>query len=176
MRLRQRLAEEPLSRSGVAPDGEQEVDGLAEAIDRAIQVGPDTFDLDVRLVHPPGTGAWAQVLSHSSFQCRGVGLDPTEQRRVIHPDATVRQHRREVTVADRERQIPSQRPENDLRREVPPFEPAVPPHRYHPSAAAHRLLPHCGAFWRIATEPQNVRAARRSAQLSSMTCSGDLFS
>jgi hypothetical protein len=43
-------------RGGVASDGEQEVDGLAEAVDGAIQVGPDALDLDVRLVDPPGTG------------------------------------------------------------------------------------------------------------------------
>jgi hypothetical protein len=51
---------------------------------RRTQVGPDTFDLDALLIHPPGTGARAQG-------CRGVGLDPTEQRRVIHPDAMDRQ-------------------------------------------------------------------------------------
>ena len=51
--LAQRLAEEPLRRRGVPPGRKQEVNGLAAAVDRSIQVGPAALDLDVGLIDPP---------------------------------------------------------------------------------------------------------------------------
>ena len=41
---------------------------------------------------------------------------------MIHRDATVLQHQFEITVADREHQIPSDRPQDHLGRELPAFE------------------------------------------------------
>ncbi len=49
VRLGQRLAEEAFGGRGVSLCRQQEVNGLAEAVDRAIQLGPDTLDLDVGL-------------------------------------------------------------------------------------------------------------------------------
>src|ERR1700712_1349280 len=50
MRLGQRLAEEPLRRSRIPLRRQQEVDRLAAAVDRAVEIGPGTLDLDVGLV------------------------------------------------------------------------------------------------------------------------------
>src|SRR4051794_5578939 len=53
MRLPQRFAEEPLRRLRIPLGREQEVDGLAAAVDRPIQVGPAALHLDVGLIHAP---------------------------------------------------------------------------------------------------------------------------
>ncbi len=110
VRLGQRLAEEPLGRIGISPGGQQEVDGLAEAVDRAIQVGPGTLDLDIRLVDPPRSGAWPQVAPDALFELGGIGLHPPEQGGVVDRDTPVRQHGGEIAIADREGQIPPQCP------------------------------------------------------------------
>src|ERR1700738_3366812 len=58
MDLCQGLAEKSFGGWGVPPNGEQRVDRLTEAGHGAIQVSPVAFDLDGRLVHAPGAGAW----------------------------------------------------------------------------------------------------------------------
>ncbi len=82
-----------------------EVDGLTEAVDRAIQVGPDTFYLDTRLVYPPRAGAWTQMSPDPLFQRSSVGLNPAIQSGMVDRDAAVRQHQNKIAVADREGQI-----------------------------------------------------------------------
>jgi hypothetical protein len=42
--------------------------------------------------------------------------------RVIHRDATIGEHALEIAIADGELQIPMDRPQNDLRRELPNLE------------------------------------------------------
>ena len=54
-----------------------------------------------------------------------VGLHPAKHRRVVHDEATIGQYGGEVTVADRERQIPPQSPQDHLGREVPALEQLV---------------------------------------------------
>lgn len=82
-------------------------------------LGP--LDLDVCLVHPPGTGAWPQVAPDPVLKPGGIGLHPTEQGGVIDRDAPVRQHGREIAIADWKRQILAQCPQDHLRREVSPL-------------------------------------------------------
>ena len=67
-------------------------------------------------------GARLQMSPDPLLQRRGVSLHPAEQSRMVDHYAAVRQHRGQVAVADRERQIPAQRPQDHLGREVPPSE------------------------------------------------------
>jgi hypothetical protein len=59
------------------------------------------------------------------FGC--VGLDPAEDGGVVDLYATVQQHELEISIADREHQIPSDRPQDHLSGELPPFEGPVLP-------------------------------------------------
>jgi hypothetical protein len=51
-----------------------------------------------------------------------IGLDPAEQGRVIHLHTTIREHALEVAIADWELEIPADRPQDDLRRELTTLE------------------------------------------------------
>src|SRR5882757_954399 len=54
VRLRERLAEEPLRRSRIAPCSQQEVDRLPAAVHRPIEIHPTSLHPDIGLVNPPG--------------------------------------------------------------------------------------------------------------------------
>src|SRR5215210_9560604 len=56
------------------------------------------------------------------LQLRRINLDPTEEGRVVDRDPTVLQHQFEITVADREHQIPAHGPQDYLGRELPALE------------------------------------------------------
>src|SRR3954451_13993449 len=51
-----------------------------------------------------------------------MGLDAAGDGRVVHLDATVLEHQLEIAIADREHQIPSDRPQDHLGRELPALE------------------------------------------------------
>jgi hypothetical protein len=55
-------------------------------------------------------------------------LDPPEDGGVIHLHDAVLQHELEIVVADREHQIPSDRPQNHLSGELPTFESPILPY------------------------------------------------
>src|SRR4051794_25618741 len=50
-----------------------------------------------------------------------ISLDPAEKGRVVHRDTAVLQHQLEITVADREHQVPAHGPQDHLGRELPPL-------------------------------------------------------
>ena len=58
----------------------------------------------------------------------GIGLDPTEDRRVVDLDAAVEEHQFEIAVADGKHQIPTNRPQDHLGGELPPLEAVAPIH------------------------------------------------
>ena len=58
----------------------------------------------------------------SLFKLHCVGLDPSEDRRVVDLDSAVEEHEFQIAVADREHQIPSHGPKDRLSRELPPLE------------------------------------------------------
>src|ERR1700729_3469696 len=99
-----------------------------------------------RFVHPPGAVAHSQMRADSLFKLRCVGLDPSEDRRVVDLDAAIEQHEFQIAVADREHQIPSHGPKDRLSCELPPLEtitqthtdarPIVPPQSYGKSASS----------------------------------------
>src|SRR3712207_6873091 len=53
------------------------------------------------------------------LQFREVGLDPAEEGGVVHVHAAVGEHQLEVAVADREHQVPPDRPQDHLGGELP---------------------------------------------------------
>src|SRR4051812_29400058 len=97
---------------------EQEVDRLASAVDRSVQVAPLPADPDVRLVNVPRPAARTQVAAHPFFEFRGEALNPAVHGRVIHRDAPVGEHGLEIAIADRELQVPAYGPEDRLGRKA----------------------------------------------------------
>ncbi|WP_408887774.1 hypothetical protein, partial [Teichococcus wenyumeiae] len=57
-----------------------------------------------------------------------LGLDPAEESGVRDLDAAVLKHKFEIAVADREHQVPSDRPEDHLDGELSPLEGLIRPH------------------------------------------------
>jgi hypothetical protein len=55
---------------------------------------------------------------HPLLELGGEALDPAIERDVVHLHAAVGQHVLEIAVADRELQVPPDRPEDDLGREA----------------------------------------------------------
>src|SRR3954469_20795215 len=102
VRLPKRLAEEPPGGRGIALGREQKVNRLAATVHRAIQVGPAAFHFDVCLVDPPRAVTPVQVWPDPLLQLWRISLDPAEDGRVVHRDATVLQHKLKIAIADRE--------------------------------------------------------------------------
>jgi hypothetical protein len=108
----ERLTEEALGRPLVPLGAEQEVDGLAGAVDRPVQVAPLTVDPDEGLVDVPRAAARPQVTTHALLELRREALDPAVERDVVDLDATVGEHGLEVAVADREPEVPAHGPQD----------------------------------------------------------------
>ena len=89
-------------------------------------IAPGFLYSDVTGVHPPGAVAHAQVGADPLLQFDSIGLDPTEDGGVVHLNAPIQQHELEITVADREHQIPPDRPQDHLGGELPAFEGLIP--------------------------------------------------
>src|SRR4051794_10768009 len=159
VRLAQRLAEEPLGGRGIPLGREQEVDRLAAAVDRLIEVSPAALHLDGCLIDLPRAVARPQMGSDPLLQLRGISLDPTEDGRVVHRDTAVLQHQFEITVADWEHQVPAHGPEDHLGRELPAFE--LLALRHDTCAAAYLVettrLPNPDPPHKLATDPSKVQ-------------------
>src|ERR1700733_1408738 len=91
------------------------------------------------------------------FQRGGIGLNPAEQGGMVDANAAIRQHESEITVANREGQIPTQCPQDDLGREVPPPErPVLFGRHCRPPDAASRSPGPSTCSRTSATEPYCV--------------------
>src|SRR5215213_9037524 len=160
MRLPEGLAKEPLRRFGIAFGREQEVDRLAAAVYRPVQVGPAALYLHIRLIHPPRAVAQPQVRPDPLLDLRRVGLDPAVNGRVVHGYAAVGEHQLEVAVADGEHEVPANRPEDHLGGELPPLEGLVWPHLGRSLPSRHgRLL---SRLRHIEKLQQNLRCSSRA--------------
>jgi hypothetical protein len=71
----ERLAEEALDRLLVAPGAEQEVDCLARAVDRSIEIAPLATDPEVSFIDVPGPAAGVQVAPQPLLELGGVPLE-----------------------------------------------------------------------------------------------------
>src|SRR5580700_8793303 len=121
MRLRDGLAKEPLGRGRISSRSQKEIDRLPSAVHRPIEIRPASLHPNVGFVHPPGAVAHSQMRAGSLFKLRCVGLDPSEDRRVVDLDSAVEEHEFQIAVADREHQIPSHGPKDRLSCELPPL-------------------------------------------------------
>jgi hypothetical protein len=122
-------SEKPLCRSPIALGGEQEVDGVARFIDRAIQILPLAADLDACLVHPPTLADDGLAFPERPFQHRHQPEGPAMNRGVIDRHPALVHHLFEIAQAQRIGDVPVHADQHDLQRE--------PQALYH---ALHRVL------------------------------------
>ncbi len=114
----ERALEEALGGLLVPLGAEQEVDGLAGAVDGAVEIAPLAVHANIGLVDVPRATAGSEVPPHALLELGGEALDPAVKGDVIDHDATVGQHPLEVAVADAKLQVPAYGPEDDLGREA----------------------------------------------------------
>jgi hypothetical protein len=77
----------------------------------------------------------------SLFKLRCVGLDPSEDRRVVDLDSAVEEHEFQIAVADKEHQIPSHGPKDRLSRELAPLEAITQTHSDGRPIVPHSIIP-----------------------------------
>ena len=118
----QGFLEELLGRSRVSLSGKPEVDRGAGGIDGTIQVPPTPTLANVRFVYPPGAVGWFQFSSASLVQFGCVALHPAPNGGVVSRKTSFQEQFLDVPIRKREPQIPTNRANNDLGFEVPPFE------------------------------------------------------
>src|SRR5215472_224281 len=121
-RCPQGFLEELLGSSRVSLLGKPEVDRSTGGIDSTIQVPPDPALANVRFVDPPGAVGRFQFPPASLVHLGCVALHPTPYGRVISPETSFDEQFLDVPIGKREPQIPTDRANDELRLEVPPFE------------------------------------------------------
>src|SRR6202167_3575351 len=77
----------------------------------------------------------------SLFKLRCVGLDRSEDRRVVDLDAAIEQHELQITVADGKHQIPSHGPKDHLGCELAPLEAITQTHSDARPIVPHSIIP-----------------------------------
>jgi hypothetical protein len=70
---------------------------------------------------------------------RPVGLDPAEESDVRDIHTTVGEHQLDIAVADREHQVPADRPEDHLGGEPPTFKGLIRPYRDRSLLSRHAM-------------------------------------
>jgi hypothetical protein len=114
--------EELLGRSRISLSGKPEVDRGAGGIDSTIQVPPFPTLANVGFVDPPGAVGRFQFAPASLVQFGGIALHPAPNAGVISRETSFYEQFLDVPIRKREPQIPTDRANNDLGFEVPPFE------------------------------------------------------
>src|ERR1700722_17408023 len=139
--LRDGLAKEPVLRGRIPPRRQKEIDRLPSAVHRPIEIRPASLHPNVGFVHPPGAVAHSQMRADSLFKLRSVGLDPSEDRRVVDLDSAVEEHEFQITVADRKHQVPSHGPKDHLGCELAPLEAITQTHSDARPIVPHSIIP-----------------------------------
>src|SRR6185437_13342391 len=122
VRRRERLGEKTLGGLGIACGTQEKLQGASVRIDRSIQIHPDPFDFEVRLIDPRSIGCAFEMRSAAPVQFWCEMLHPPIDRGMVDVETSFPHHFFEVAVAERVAQIPAQAQENNLGFEVPPFE------------------------------------------------------
>ena len=99
--------EEAARRSEVTAGTKQEVDGVASAVDRPVQIPPLTGDFDVGFIHAPAQADRALALSKRRSQDRQDLDRPAVDGGVIDEDAALGHHLLDVTKAQRIGGVPA---------------------------------------------------------------------
>jgi hypothetical protein len=99
--------EERPGRGVISFGAQQEVDSVAVAVDRAVQVLPLAADLHVGLVHPPASTHRTLAPAERSSQHRQHFHRPAMQRGVIDEDPALGHHLLDVSKAQRVGRVPT---------------------------------------------------------------------
>jgi hypothetical protein len=92
-------------------------------VERPLEIGSFTANLDVGLIDPPTRRLRATPLpAQSLFDLRRVLLTPTIDRGVINAHAVFAHHLFEITVAYPVAAVPTHGPKNDLAFKMTPLE------------------------------------------------------
>ena len=101
------LTEEGLSSFYVPMLAEVEVDRLTSLVDRAVEVHPFAFDLDIGLIRPPRTPDRLGILAPALLKDRNKADHPAHDRGVGHREAPFRHHLHEIAVAELIANVPA---------------------------------------------------------------------
>lgn len=117
----ERRREEPTRGTEVPPFRDVDVDDLAALIDRPIHVTPPAGDLHAGLIHEPTVPDRMAARPSRVDKQRSEALHPPVQGDVIDLDPTLPQELLNVAIRQPESQIPTDREDNDLRRDRKPL-------------------------------------------------------
>ncbi|GAB3832564.1 hypothetical protein GCM10027610_024920 [Dactylosporangium cerinum] len=118
----QRSTEEPAGRSGVAAYRDEYVDDLAVLIHGAVDVPPDTTNLDVGLIDEPPVAGRVPAEPGCVGQQRREPLHPPEDGDVVDLDTALEEEFFDVAIGQAIPQVPANRDHDHLRREPEPGE------------------------------------------------------
>ena len=147
IRGRQDLAEKLLGRPGIPVLREVEIESSAAGVDRSIEVRPATGDANISFIDSPGGARPFQFGPHPPVEFGSVALHPAPNRRVIDAQASFCHEFFQITIAERETEIPADAKGDHLIREVSsPKEPR--PILLHP-ATLPKAWPSCSQHFRM---------------------------
>ena len=130
-RIRQRLAEQAFSRSGIAQPREHEVDRGPGGIDGWVEVAPATLDTNVGLIDMPRFVGWLEMTAQPRLQFRTVALDPTPDCRGVRLQAAFAQQLFDIAERERVPQLPAHGAKNQLGLGLSPLEDRRPDCLFH---------------------------------------------
>ena len=117
------LAQKAFSRFRIARGRQVKVDGIAEFIDRSIQIRPLAPHPDIGLVNPPAIGLRPSPLpAHPALHYGSVLLHPAVNRRMINPNSALSHHSFKVAIAEPIAAIPPNGPKHDFSAEMASLE------------------------------------------------------
>ena len=112
--------EERPSGGQVAPAGQPDVDDLPILVDRPVEVGPPSVDLDIRLVDEPAIPRNVPARSRRLDELRCEPLHPPVDRHVIDVHSSLREQLLDIPVGQAVPQVPTNRHRDHLPREPEP--------------------------------------------------------
>ena len=121
-RIRQRLAEQAFSRSGIAQAREHEVDRGAGGIDGSVEVAPTALDTNAGLIDTPGLMGWLEMTAQPLLQFRTVALDPALDCRAVGLQTAFAAQLFDIAERDRVPQVPAHGAKNQLGLGLSPLE------------------------------------------------------
>ena len=106
-RIRQRLAEQAFSRSGIAQPREHELDRGTGGIDGSVKVARTPLDTNVGLIDAPGPVGWLEMTAQPRLQFGTVALDPAPDCREVCLQAALAEEPFDITERERVPQLPA---------------------------------------------------------------------
>ena len=120
------LVEESLGSPGIPVPREIEVERGAAGVHGPEQIYPAPGDANIGLIDSPGSARAFQLPPDSPVQFGSIALHPAPNRRVVDAQVSFRHELFQITIAEREAEIPSDAEGDDLIREVSSSEKSRP--------------------------------------------------